>query len=55
MRQKPAKTKQKAHKNHGVPFWLVNSFVAWELPWSIVDIHSNTPLVKTDFSFTLGY
>lgn len=58
VRWKNAKTKQKVHKKtYGVHFGFSNSFWALKLPWSVVDIPSNTLLGgKTDFSpFTSRY
>lgn len=51
IRQKNAKTRQKGHKNHGVPFEVAKYFSTWDL-WHIVVVMPNdTLLAKTDFPF----
>lgn len=54
VRWKNAKTKQKVHKKtYGVHFGFSNSFWALKLPWSVVDIPSNTLLGGKNWFFPL--
>lgn len=48
-RQKSLNNNNKFYKKNGVHFVLVNYSWAWSLPWTVIDILSDTSLEKVCF------